>query len=114
MKRNHEGGVKRAARSPKYPFNIFFAVQNGVIRGRNLVFEWIRQMLHKHAPFDVTRRLDWAVRWFDGQYVWRSFRIPRAGASWWWVRNFLDHTTGRWRQLLHHPDRSSPFIDPLQ
>ena len=63
----------------------FFAIANGEILGRNLVddwfrqlardrynamVEWIRQLLRDHAPFDVTRRLQYVRQSIRGQWSW--------------------------------------------
>ena len=73
--------VRRSAGS-----NMFYAIVNGNIIGRNLVddrvrqllryrynlmVEWIRQLLRNHAPFDVTRRLQYTMQLIGIQWIWR-------------------------------------------
>ena len=58
--------------------NMFYAIVNGSIIGRNLVMEWIRQTLRYFAPFDVTRRLQYTRTLFTPpmvspvQFLWRA------------------------------------------
>ena len=90
--------VRRSAGS-----NMFFAVQEGGIVGRNLVWErllqgrmvfeqvlrirydlmveWFRHLLHNHAPFDMTRRL---------QYTFQTMLLygVRRPLQWVWVSGY--------------------------
>ena len=74
--------VRRSAGS-----NMFYAIINGSIIGRNLVddlidhnvrlrynlmVEWIRQLLRNHAPFDMTRRLQYTMQLIGVQWIWRA------------------------------------------
>ena len=74
--------VRRSAGS-----NMFYAIANGNIIGRNLVddrvrqllrdrynlmMEWIRQTLRYFAPFDVTRRLQYTMQLIGVQWIWRA------------------------------------------
>ena len=70
--------------------DLFLRVHTVVQSWRAVMLKWVRQLLRNHAPFDVTRWLQYNLHTRDGQYTWirslwsRSFRSRISGKAQVW------------------------------